>query len=437
MKNLIGYGSLLATILLAAIFYVAVDVKNKFYDLHEHFGIKLVSYENGLFKAKAITEIYLQPQEEIIRIEHKITHGLMQLATIESKIMSDHQLTINTVVNFNGTGELSIHSPRLTHKFTDNNTMIIGQFTTKIKFNKSFDQLRGNILLPQFVLKEQDNLLLGSNISLEFDQKFGSNKLWFGHWGLNINTLKAFDSKEKIFGLQDLQVKLNVQDISAKLAAVISLKVKKVVIPTGLYGPGSVHLSLQSLNMDALQNIGIILRQARDQESIKPDKLFSRVEPWLQKLLQTSPWIKNSYLRLNAPEGKIVISMQGRVGGVGAGDITDLAAVRDSVAGKLFISIPKTLIYRYLANKTHIEIWNEITSYALNNDGEEKPVEYNTGVQARKIEVAKRVKIKLTNLLQDKLLIIDNNNYQIEVEYVAGHLRVNGFEKSMMALFDF
>lgn len=426
MKKLILWIIVLGAVDLGTRYVVSGKVKTEFESAenvvndNQFLSSKIISYNRGLFKSNAITEIrfkFLDPSPTIL-IQHTILQGPIiidpegkkpidfKLAVVHSRPVNDSNTanvenppTTLTTTTFGFTGDKTLVSEGSGFTIKGNAVEIEAKgWSGQANISKKGTELSGSIEFPNLILQSSGANLELQAATLQFDQHRTEQGIWIGKTNLSFGTVLQ---KE----LNVAATKLTFSENSQLHDQVIDIAwtggFEKADFSNGSYGPLRVQTEIKNIDPEALKRFGSIKADATDEERQDIMKRFLLKKPELI--------IKNSELTL--PEGKMELNADFTVGGSEITTPLDKAEIEKTIMGKVVAVIPKVIAKRILAINIAAELSNNEDFKAMTS--EQKLSAINEKVEA-----------KVQELIQQGLLTDKEPNYEIKGTVTQGQLNV-------------
>lgn len=473
MRKLLIIVIILVLVVLVAPFWFGIKAEDEYNKLIEtaskieNLEIISRSYKRGWLKSSAeVTYAINNGEESSLKIVEKDTiyHGPIPIGLISSgkiklkpvmaviettaDIESDAEdeffeiinslppFDVETTISLSGSGTYEASMPAVDTKVGENRTLKSSGVDGVGSFILDPSKVSSVFNVSEFRIEDDKAIVSLSDINMESNLFYPTSD--FKNPLGNINVKLGKLSSEGKDGDGSKKVTINNFEITATtnqkgnlLNHIHSLGFEQITVGGNDYGPGTYELEIRNIDKAAFEEIQIAISEsqtdANHDSASSTDLLIAEIMKTLPSLLKTSPEIELTKLSIQTDEGEItgnaLISASGdslENAELAANPIFLLAAV----SAEINLSASKQLFDNLLKDYNIEEITDQI-----NSSNEELPSEKELQTLAMD-----RAQLEIKDMLDQKILILKDGNYEIKLTYGLGQVTLNGNPLDLGAL---
>lgn len=345
-------------------------------------------FHKGWLKSRAVTK--LMPKvpmqgtgsENIFPIEfhHDITNGpvifgnghklaLAEVTTVlrgplhtflKAAFNNEEPVAIISDLKFNGSGASKITGPTMQMAIRESGNFNWGGVKGDIVHSQHFRNMDVNVLMPLLKFQEKENVLEMSQMKMQMDMSWNSVGLWMGSWQSVIDEISLMQNQTEIFSLKQAKFLSGVEQQNGLLNINVDTTLEQFSVPYGKYGPGSLMMAFNKLDVDVFKRLIELGEQAADpeQQSQAMQSAMMEMQELGVKFFRHSPEHKFDF-KVLFPQGEVTLNANITVEGQQITDVTVLPDVVKAVKATIQARIPKPLFYVALAKHVEQQIEKE------------------------------------------------------------------------------
>ncbi len=371
-----------------------------------------------MYKLEVITKIKAKhlPLPEL-QINHTISNGPvifsnpkegkpfeLALAIVKSSAIGlpsyiNMPTVTKTVLDFQGNIDTVLQGKSFTIK-RQLNEVSGTEWQSSIHLNKDHSVYKLNINFPEIVAQSSGLTLLIKHVALDSHQ----TKSTYGNWLGDLSFLVG-SAIEKTLGFEFSNLQLNGNSTIRNDVIDVTTKAElpKISISNVAYGPAIMNLKMLDLDAEAMH----ALQEIKSNGKI-PDVV-------LRKFLLRRPKLIIENTQFPSSQGQINLQADLAVGGEGLTDPIQMAAVRDTLDGKLMVLMPK-------------DLFKMISGSVLTQTIKAEPEIQKLDSAQQEQAVALRLEQKIQSMLQAGILVDKATNYEVRISIIKGKWIANDKE---------
>lgn len=420
------------------------------------FSVENVSETSSMFKSHLKTKISVdnaEPDDDFdeITLNQTIYHGPYIMSSdsqekflaayVETKIDVNSEgyqeikqifgkqepLLLTTKVRYDGTSETKVFSPSVKH-FGDNVKVIWGGVTGTIHNDKDMSSSKTNLLIPSLAVEEDKVLVIIKNIGIKSDVVKGPHDLLFGNFTVNIEKTKIKEDGRTIVTIDDQTISTDIEDLSPVLNIKYYWGFQKMSDVAKSVGPLKFPLVLKNIDTQAYSELMTLINTYGNDESELAAAMMNAQDE-LSQLLKRQPSLEIQSAELIVPDGTFKLKATVSAGGKNASDPFDTKVLFSSIRANIFAITPKTQVLSIISKyeKDNIEMMLlQKSRAAIKNPNLETPKIPSPNELDKMAE--KAAQRKISAWIREGYLTDLENNYQFQLSFEEGNLKVNGRE---------
>ena len=291
--------------------------------------------------------------------------------------------------------------------------------------------------------------------------------LYLGQASLSMSSFKLSDNNQSLFDVEQINIQSNSDVKDGLFNSHLKTSLTKLSSQDKNYGPATIEMSLDNLDAQVLADINAQANKMQQGTDAQKQQALLALIPQLPKLLNKGAKFEISKLNIVVPEGDIAgdLSLSFPAGGTG-----NPFQMLQQLDGQAKLKVPATVLRALMVTSAKQKLLSEpslqqaMVQQMKENDSQAQPI----AAPASQDEKAKNVKIKSANgatqqstsedpkatpsaadidqqaneqadqrlakMQELGLLILQGNEYVVELSLAAGQLTVNGkaFTPDMM-----
>ena len=423
----------------------------------ENLEIVSKSYKRGWLKSSAETTFSINEGEEppfkIIE-EDTIYHGPIPIgllskgkvnlkpvmAVIETKaeIMTDTeeqyaglinslpQLNFETSLALGGQGTTIVSAPGIDRKLEDGKTLNWSGLNGVINFTPDLTEVSSDINSSNIEIEDDTFRVHISGVEINSNLNYPASNYTNPLGDIDVK-IEEFSSEGKDEGERNKVTLTNLQFTGFTnqngnlFNHTHSLGFDTLIVGGNSYGPGIYELELRNINKVAFEEIQRELNenQSTRESATASEALWAQIMKALPQLLESSPEIEITKLRIQTGDGELLghalISLNGddlNNPELAANPLFLLAAVKAEVK----LSVSKPLLENLLKDYKIEEI----------TDGKKSRNEELPGDKELQDMGKAKAQSEIKQMVDQNILILKDGNYEIEAAYKLGQITLNG-----------
>lgn len=356
MKKIILAIILISAVELGLTYYVSFETEkayNKTIQLinsSPNMSAKLISYQRGLFRAEALTEIK-QGQDTYVLKDH-ILHGPIVFDTtnpfikfciglVHSQISpSPLNTPIEAELAFSYFGGATIKTSSQSFVYQDKDTILEGSgWKGRGKINAKFDTYQFENSVPEMIIHNKSTPNSGTQIknakiAIEYHQGNKEDQFKITYIIDDARTLDQFAI------LTNLHLTGNFTSNQETFDSNIQFNFDKINLQARALGPASISFKIENIDKKILE---LIARKATLQPSdqLDTDAIYTKA---LQRVIS----LTINELEINLPEGKLSLQSQAKIGSEMLTPPLTADKILQTLKGKVTLSLPKELFNSFI-----------------------------------------------------------------------------------------
>lgn len=275
------------------------------------------------------------------------------------------------------------------------------------------------INIPKFEVRNDNMTLSLSNVNLETQSRFSSERLILGNGKISIDELLASNPEGDNLQVNDIKISASMDQSGSLLNVVASVHFRKVEAPEKFsVGPGELTVEIRNLNAKAIIALQQQIQQL-NKDNLSPPLRAMAIGPAFmaqgETLLKASPELEFTKLNLTTEKGDITSSLLIAFNGEGDHDIQSLP----SLIPLITLDVKATAPTELLSMLAQSQIRNSITSMLEQQGQEMTPDDLERQVQ-------EAVKQRFSEMEQMKFIVKKDSSHTAHLRFKDGKLLLNG-----------
>ena len=459
-KFIIAMIALLASITAATPLYIGVQAKKRFLLAHEYLQQELLypqlsvaagDYHQGWLKSETSTVFTITPDKKdaiplVFRMVHHIStipaFGSGSIMSVDSQLVLPAELkkklepyfhgkpllSSHTLVKFDGSETSTISSPSYSGPLQDDESARLewqGLHGTTTS-DANFSNVSVTLDIPGFSIEKPDTAVQFGKLHYSSQRHRGSHDLWFGHDDATLENLQ-FNAMSTRRGPANLQMAgLAMTSMQNENGPLVNLHGRLTFDSANLNGL-TLHNAVYDIaynNLDAasLSRLSTVIKQAMRQHPDDPRQIVASMKPLFQALLSKKPELALSEFRVETPLGKVSARLNVALTAPLTDEIMqEPRGLLDIMNVDLTASVPKPMIIGLIGSSANNSVRLAAQRQKEKISEEELIRKVNTLTQQQ-----------IQELLNQKLMVDNGDNFDTVVHYVPPQLLINGQDASPM-----
>lgn len=359
------------------------------------------------------------------RIGRALAVGQIAIPSAERQLMIK-RFTVDAANNQNailitllGSIKVNTQLPKLVIKSVDGaKNLMVSNFDVSYKVSPDYKQQVGRIKLDKLTYVNNKQVLKVQNVKHQFDLNRKLSHLWAGKSKLNIGDILLTDNNKVVFEQKSIAMNSNARVNKKLLDLEINADTGALVFEDKKLGPGAFMLQLNNFDAKAVNQLRVLNEQLQNQKlgTAQYIQAFYHLAP---KLLGYGAQIHLSPCELDTPYGKLSLGLNATFPNIQKDKITDNSVMFKNVESMNQLVIPQKLLNIILTKYYQ----NRLTSMMQLADAESKA---NMTPETMSKLVDSKVKATIANWQQQNYLVSKASNFELNLDYKQGQLKVNG-----------
>ncbi|MBA2653318.1 MAG: YdgA family protein [Tatlockia sp.] len=338
--------------------------------------------------------------------------------------------------------------------------------TSATNVSSDRSKISGNLTVEGLRFVKDKTQTLMSNVTSEYNLHKSPTGIYLGDASLSFPSLSVTMGDQKLLELSQFDVHSDTNIEEGLFHSQLKSSVEKIIVNNKTYGPGVVAIGIRNLDADVLAKINDQVNQMQQGNEQQSQQAVLAILPQLPQLLSRGAEFEVSELSFAMPEGKIEGNLLVSLPKDKAANPFELI---QKIQGNGKLKIP-TLVLRNILTQSYKQklsapqqtqpqnIQQGIVQQMQQQTGQEAttnqttatiaptdsttvnpaPVDPSTvkpaaDVMAQAAEMADK---QLASMVQSGVLILQGNDYLIEMNFNQGKLMVNGkpFDPAMLKM---